>query len=96
MSGTIMTSTTMSTATNKAHPWTLGWLEKGSRWDPTLFDTYKDEKQWDAWQCSSISQAHAQDVGDILDLAFKPANDQKEDLFKEKQIYMYAVFENMV
>lgn len=66
-------------------------MEKGG-----LFNAYKDEKQWDArWQHSTISQAHAHNVGEDFDPMFKPANDQK-DPFKEKQIYMFVVFEHTV
>ena len=53
---------------------------------------YKDEKQWDTWQCSVIAQAHAQDVAEVLDKTYSPTFVDETALFEEKQKFMYAVF----
>ena len=52
----------------------------------------KDPKQWDSWHHSTVAQAWAQDVSDVLNPSFKPATGEK-DLFGAKQKYMYTVFE---
>jgi hypothetical protein len=54
---------------------------------------YKDEKQWDTWQRSTLAQARAQDVAEILDRDYAPTSSEERDLFTEKQKFMYAVFE---
>jgi len=43
----------------------------------------------------TVAQAHAQDVYDVLDPAYKPSPTDK-DLFKVKQKYMYAIFERVL
>ena len=55
----------------------------------------KDLKQWDSWHCSTVAQARAQDVYNVLDPAYKPLPTEK-DLFEAKQRYMYAVFERVL
>jgi len=39
----------------------------GIKWDPVLFMAFKDGKQFDSWHHSTIAQARAQDIADILD-----------------------------
>ena len=52
-------------------------------------------KQWDSWHRSTVAQACAQDVYNVLDPIYKPLPTEK-DLFKAKQRYMYAVFERVL
>jgi hypothetical protein len=54
---------------------------------------YKDEKQWDTWQHSTLAQAHPQDVAEVLASAFTPTTPGEIALFNEKKKFMYAVFE---
>jgi len=54
---------------------------------------FKDGKQFDSWQQSTLAQARAQDVVDILDPGYVPLTRADKDLFAEKQEYMFAVFE---
>ena len=44
------------------------------------------------WHHSTVAQALAQDVYDVLDPAYTPLPPEK-DLFEAKQRYMYTVFE---
>jgi len=67
-------------------------LKKGIKRDASLFVVFKDPKYWDSWHCSTVAQAWAQDVSDVLSPSFKPATGEK-DLFEAKQKYMYAIFE---
>ncbi len=73
----------------------LAEFKKGIKRDASLFVVLKDLKQWDSWHCSTVAQAQAQDVSDVLDPLFKPAPAEK-DLFEAKQKYMYAVFERVL
>ncbi len=73
----------------------LSEFKKGIKRDASLFVVLKDLKQWDSWHCSTVAQAHAQDVYDVLDPLYKPLPAEK-NLFEAKQRYMYAVFERVL
>jgi len=73
----------------------LSEFKKGIKQDASLFVVLKDLKQWDSWHCSTVAQAHAQDVYDVLDPAYKPSPMEK-DIFEAKQRYMYAVFKRVL
>jgi len=45
----------------------LAEFKKGIKRDASLFNVLKDPKQWDTWHCSTMAQARAQDVSDVLD-----------------------------
>ena len=68
-------------------------FKRGIKRDPSLFSTYKDEKQWDKYQRATLAQAHVQGVDEVLDSGYKPKSLKAKQLFTEKQKYMYAVFE---
>jgi hypothetical protein len=52
------------------------------------------ERQWVSWQWSTLTaQARAQDMADVLDPAYAPSQVEDKLLFKEKQKYLYAIFE---
>ena len=53
----------------------------------------KEDKQWDAWERSTVAQARAQDLSDVLDPDFVPSTPEGHELFVEKQKFVYAVFE---
>ena len=73
----------------------LAEFKKGIKRDASLFVVLKDLKQWDSWHRSTVAQARAQDISDVLDPLFKPIPAEK-DLFEAKQRYMYAVFERVL
>jgi len=56
-------------------------FKHGIKWDPALFTTFKDGKQFDSWQCSTLAWARAQDVADILDPNYVPSTPADKDLF---------------
>jgi len=69
-------------------------FKRGIKRDPALFMPFKDGKMFDSWQRSTLAQARAQDVADILDPNYVvPSIQADKDLFSEKQKYMFAVFE---
>ena len=71
----------------------LSDFRRGVRRDPNLFIALKEDKQWDSWQRSTIAQARAQDISEVLDENFLPVDPADKELFMEKQKFMYAVFE---
>jgi len=86
-------TTSTTTATSKQDP--LSDFKKGIKQDPTLFTVLKDPKLWDPWHCSTMAQARAQDVSEVLDSSFVPQPGE-ELLFEAKQKYLYAVFERVL
>ncbi len=73
----------------------LSKFKKGIKRDVLLFVVLKDLKQWDLWHCSTLAQARAQDVYNVLDPTYMPLPPEK-DLFEAKQRYMYAVFKRVL
>ena len=71
-------------------------FRRGIKRDPTLFPTLKDEKFNDSWHRSFVNQARAQDVSEVLDPLYMPMSDAAEELFSEKQKYLYAILESKV
>jgi hypothetical protein len=68
-------------------------FKRGIKRDITYFTPLKDEKQWDTWQCTTVAQAHAQDISEVLDPTYTPITVEEMELFDEKQKYMFAAFE---
>ena len=68
-------------------------FKRGIKRDITHFISLKDDGAWDHWNRTTVAQARAQDVDDVLDPSFKPSGNVALELFDEKQKYMYAVFE---
>jgi len=61
-------------------------LKQGIKYDPTLFiPPFKDGKQSDCWQHSTLAQAQAQDVAEVLNTSHAPRAQDENDLFQEKQ-----------
>jgi hypothetical protein len=71
----------------------LSDFHRGICRDPSSFTALKEDKQWDAWQCSTIAQARAQDISEVLDATYVPNTPAAIELFLEKQKFIYAVFE---
>ena len=88
-------STTTTTPSNASQRSPANDFKKGIRRDPNMFHTLKDMKTWDNWKRSTIAQARSQGVEEILDANYKcgPNETDKQELFDEKQKYMYGVFE---
>lgn len=68
-------------------------FKKGIKRDSRAFSPLKDMKQWDKYKRSTLAQARAQDVADVLDPAYVPTTQEAKDLFAAKQQFMYAMFE---
>jgi hypothetical protein len=68
-------------------------FRQGIKRDATQFTPFKDDAAWDNWNRSTLAQARAQDVDDVLNPSYIPIVADEIALFEEKQKYMYAVFE---
>ena len=71
-------------------------FRRGIKREIAIFPTLKDEKLNDKWHRSMMTQARAQGVDDVLDLAFVPRSLEDRELFAEKQKFLYAVLEQKV
>jgi len=81
------------TAPKKNDP--LTDFKRGIKRDASLFIVLKDSKQWDSWHRSTMAQARAQDVSEVLNHSYVPITGG-EELFEAKQKYLYAVFERVL
>ena len=61
--------------------------------DATQFPSLKDDAAWDNWNRSTMAQARAQDIVEVLDPSYIPTTTEDAALFLEKQKFMYAGFE---
>ena len=68
-------------------------FKRGIKRDVSMFQPFKEDKQWDSWNRATIAQARAQDVSEVLNPKYEPQDDAEKQLFDEKQKYMFAVFE---
>ena len=68
-------------------------FKKGIKRDSTIYNIFKDGKNWDNWRRHLKATAMAQDVFEVLDVNFAPASNEDTELFTEKQKFMCSVFE---
>ena len=73
-------------------------FKKGIKRDAAIYPMLKDQKHWDAWNRSLVTQAKAHDVHEVLDLSYAPPDGDQEakDLFDQKQIFVYSVLNKCV
>lgn len=71
----------------------LADYRRGVRRDANAFIALKEDKQWDSWERSTVAQARAQDLSDVLDTNYVPSTPEENELFVEKQKFVYAVLE---
>jgi hypothetical protein len=81
----------VSTATYTAHD-----FKKSIRSDTNAYPVLKDDKHWNNWNRSVISQARAHDVSDVFDRTYVPSTIDGATLFKEKQSFVYSMFNRCV
>ena len=68
-------------------------FKRGIKRDINQYIVLKDGKQWDAWQRSTLAMARSQAVDEVFDSTCSPVSPRDIDLFKEKQKFVYAVFD---
>ena len=56
----------------------------------------RDDAAWDNRNRSTVAQARAQDVDDVLNPSYVPSTKEEITLFEEKKKFMYAVFEKVL
>jgi hypothetical protein len=88
------TPNTNNTTTSASNP--ADTFRKGIKRDQSLFMELKSEELNDAWHRSFETQAHAQDIAEVLNANYVPAMQELVDLFAVKQTYVYAILESKV
>lgn len=67
----------------------------GIKKDASQFLTLKDDAAWDNWNCSTMAQARAQNIVEVLDPTYISSTTNDAALFLEKQKFMYAIFKKI-
>ena len=68
-------------------------FEKGIRRDKGAYLALKDDKAWDSWRRSTIATARTHKCEEVFDPLYKPTTDDDKALFRQKQLFMYSVFD---
>jgi hypothetical protein len=71
-------------------------FKRGIKRDPSVYSTLKDELWNINWHRSFANQARAQDLSDVPNDTYVPTTSAENDLFQEKQKFLYAVLESKV
>ena len=71
-------------------------FRKGIKRDKSQYDILREDKQWDDWRRSTIATARSHDCEDIFDPNYTPADALERAIFKDKQSFMYSVFERVL
>ena len=67
-------------------------FKRGIKRDPTHYNAFKRDSDWDDWEAHIRITATGQGVEDVLNYKYKPVGDNDKSLFLEKQKYMFQVF----
>ena len=71
-------------------------FKKNIKRDKNQYTTLREDRQWDSWNRSTKAIAQTHDCEDIFNETYLPADDEQKDLFLEKQIFIYSVFEEKI
>ena len=71
-------------------------FKKSIKQDASSYPIFKDQKYWNNWNCSFISQACMHDCMDVCDPHYKPKDAAAVAIFKEKQSFIYVVLNKVV
>ena len=72
---------------------TAAEFRRGVKRDKTHYMELKDDKHFNTWNRGFVATAYMHHTDHILDENYKPATPTEIGLFREMQIFMYAVFE---
>jgi hypothetical protein len=65
----------------------------GVKRDKTHYENLKDDKYFNSWNCYFVATARMHHTDWVLNKKYVPRNDDEKFVFKEMQIFMYAVLE---
>ena len=67
-------------------------FKKGIKRDSTMFNSFKEGKQCDAFRRHLKAAAMTQDEAEVLDVTCTPNTEEEKDLYEEKHKFMCLVF----
>jgi hypothetical protein len=68
-------------------------FRRGVKRDKTHYETLKDDKHFNSWNCGFVATAHMHHTHLVLDEGYCPLNDIDVAVFKKMQTFMYAVLQ---
>ena len=68
-------------------------FKKTIKRDKSHYKALKQDKMWDDWRRSTMTTAKTHGCEDIFNARYTPKTDEEKALFKEKQQFIYSVFE---
>ena len=71
-------------------------FKKNIKRDKNQYTTLREDRQWDSWNRSTKAIARTHDCEDVFNETYLPTDDEQKDLFLEKQIFIYSVFEEKI
>ena len=83
-------SATVSSMTDEL---TAAEFRKGVKRDKSHYSNLKDDKHFNSWNRGFVATAHMHHTHLVLDEDYVPRTTTELTLFKEMQVFMYAVFE---
>lgn len=88
-------ASTAPTTPSPRQPSALAEFQKGIKRNKADYTELKDDKQWDGWRRATIATARSHGCEVIFDSSFvpDPSDADAYAVFKEKQKFMYSVFE---
>ena len=86
---------TVTTAPNAGNR-PIDLFRRGIKRDPGLFPELKNEEENDTWHQAFETQAHAQDVANVLVATYAPTSLDDIELFNAHKTYVYAVLHSKV
>ena len=61
-----------------------------------MFNTLKEDNEWNSWRKNLVAIARSQDVREVLDSAYSLLTLEEEELFDEKQKFAYSIFDKVL
>ena len=68
-------------------------FKRGIKVDSTIFNPFKEGKQWDILRRHLKVITMAQDAAEVLDVACQSTTEEEKDIFTQKKKFTHSVFE---
>ena len=71
-------------------------FKKNIKRDKNQYTTLHEDRQLDSWNCSTKAIARKHNCEDVFNGTYLHEDGENKELFLEKQIFMYSVFEEEI
>jgi hypothetical protein len=93
LSSTSMAKTTPQPYSSQDNSLTVQEFRRGVKRDKAHYENLKDDKYFNSWNRCFVATARMHHTDLVLNEKCVPKNDDEKVVFKEMQIFMYAIFE---